>query len=186
MGMYATSANELTVDFGAGRTVTFRMHADVGVDLVRWLRNQVNRIQIANKRADKIEKAATDLSVDASDEQFEKLTSEAELARNRADEVAMCVEYIKRASNGWTDFYEDKAAEDRGELLPFTEENIPRLGLMNLTKVINEFNRHYGLTAGEETPGEAKGGGLPAPSPQMDKEAGAFQIGTSNSAPTAL
>lgn len=184
MGMYATSANELTVDFGAGRSVTFRMHADVGVDLVRWLRNQVNRIQIANKRADKIEKAATDLSVDASDEQFEKLATDAEAARNRGDEVQMCVEYIKRASNGWVDFYEDKEAEARNELLAFNEQNIPRLGLMNLTTVINAFNKHYGLT-GENVPGEGKSEGLPAPSQPTDRAAGLSLPGTSTSAPTA-
>jgi hypothetical protein len=181
--MYATSANQLPVDFGGGRTVTFKMHADVGVDLVRWLRNQVNRIQVANKRADKIEKAAENLAVDATDEQFEKLTTEAEAARNRADEVAMCVEYIRRGSNGWTDFYEDKDAEARGEVLPFDEKNIPRLGLMNLTTVINAFNKHYGLT-GDQTPGEAKGESLPALSPSK-AEVESLPNGIASSAPIA-
>lgn len=183
MAMYATPAHQLTVEFANKCSVTFKMHADVGMDLIRWLRNQVNRIQVANKRADKIETAAMNLPEDAS-EKFAKLTLDAEKVRDSGDEVAMCVEYIKRACNGWVDFYEDKDAEAKGELLPFDEDNIPRLGLMNLTKVINAFNKHYGL-AGEEAPGEATGESLQEPSPPTEKAAGVIPIGTSSSAQIA-
>lgn len=181
MGMYATSANELKVEFGQNRSVTFKMHADIGIDLVRWLSDQLNRIKLVGKRADKLERTAIDLSEDDTG-RFTKLTDDAAELRKKGDEAQMCVEYIKKASNGWIDFYEDEAAEQRQELLPFTEANIARLGAANLIKVINTFNAHYGLVR-DEQPGEAKGEASSEPSPSEAKVLTITPNGISSSAP---
>lgn len=183
MGMYATSANQLKVEFGKDRFVTFKMHADLGIDLVRWLTNQVKQIEVVSKRAERMEKAAIELP-DDDNAGFEKLTSDAAALRDKSDQVQMCVEYIKKGSLGWTDFFEDPEAEARNEPLPFTEANIARLGVFNLTVVINAFNTHYGLI-GANQPGESISGGLPAPSLPADRAPGASQSGTENSVQTA-
>lgn len=182
MGMKAAAANQLKVDFSKDTFLTFKMHADLNMDLLRWLQSQIKRLEVMGKRADKIDDKAVELEID--DTRFVELTNQAEALRSKGgDALDVMVEYVKRACNGWTDYYEDDAAEARNEPLPFEAQNIIRIGVVKLNKVINAFNEHYGLT--EADSGEAKSESLPALSQQEDRAVGASQIGTSTSAPTA-
>lgn len=181
MGMYATSANELKVYFNKDNFLTFRMHTDLNMDLIRWLRGEVRRFNVLGKRADKIEKSAVDVE---DDKQFLALTQQADAIRSQGgDELDMMVVFVERACLGWTDYYEDQAAEERHEPLSFEKSNIARIGAVKLDKVITAFNEYYGLT--EQVSGEAKSESLPALSQQEDRAVGSTLIGTLTSAPTA-
>lgn len=165
MGMKAAAANQLEVYFNKDTFLTFKMHADLNMDLLRWLQSQIKRLEMMGKRADKIESKAIELDLDIADnDKFTEMTQQADALRNKGgDALDVMVEYVKRACNGWTDYYEDDAAEARKEPLPFEAHNIIRIGVVKLNKVINAFNEHYGLT--EADSGEAKGESLPALSP---------------------
>lgn len=166
MPMFATAANTLEVYFSKDVFLTFKMHADLDMKTLRWLRDQIKRLQVMGKRADKIEEKAV---ATADDAEFVVLTDEAEAIRTRGgDELDLMVKYIMRACNGWTDYYADKEAQDRGEVLAFDEANIARIGVVKLNKVINAFNAHYGLTE-DDNQGKANGASLPAPSPSSQQ-----------------
>jgi hypothetical protein len=183
MGMKAAAANQLEVYFNKDTFLTFKMHADLHMDLLRWLQAQAKRLEVMGKRADKMESSAIELGIEEND-RFVEMTGQADALRTKGgDALDVMVEYIERACNGWTDYYEDDAAEARNEPLPFDAKNITRIGVIKLNKVIEAFNQHYGLT--EQSPGEAKSESLPALSPQEDRVAGTIPIGTSTSAPTA-
>lgn len=182
MGMKAAAANQLEVYFNKDTFLTFKMHADLHMDLLRWLQAQAKRLEVMGKRADKMESTAIELSLEEGNK-FVEMTEQADALRNKGgDALDVMVAYIKRACNGWTDYYEDDAAEARNEPLPFDEKNIIRIGVIKLNKVIEAFNQHYGLT--EQVSGEAKSESLPALSPQEDRVAGNIPNGISNSAPT--
>lgn len=163
MPMFATAANLLEVVFDSKNSITFKMHADLSMDTLRWLRDQIKRLEVMGKRADKIEAKAVDEDDDA---QFEQLTNQAEGLRSKGgDELDVMCRYVKRASNGWTDYYADADAQANNDPLPFEESNIARIGVIKLNKVINAFNLHYGLAEEDGAGGKAKGESLPEPSP---------------------
>lgn len=165
MPMFATAANDLEVQFDAKNSITFKMHADLNMDTLRWLRQQVKRLEVLGKRADKIEAKAVDLD---DTKQFEAMTDEAEALRSKGgDELDVMVTYIKRACLGWTDYYQDAQAQADGNVLEFSDANIQRIGIVKLSRIVNEFNRHYGLTEDTDQ-GKAKGESLPAASPSMN------------------
>lgn len=181
MGMKAAAANQLEVYFNKDTFLTFKMHADLNMDLLRWLQAQIKRLEMMGKRADKIESKAIELDFEDNDK-FSELTGQADALRTKGgDALDVMVEYVKRACNGWTDYYEDDAAEARKESLPFEAQNIIRIGVVKLNKVIEKFNEHYGLT--EADSGEAKGSNLPEPSPSVTVAASS-QKSTFNSALT--
>lgn len=178
MGMLAAAANTLEVYFSKDVFLTFKMHADLNMDTLRWLRDQIKRLQVLGKRADKIEEKAVATDDSA---QFMELTEEAEGLRTKGgDELDVMVKYIMRACNGWTDYYADKEAQERGEVLPFDETNIAKIGVVKLNKVINAFNQHYGLTE-DDNQGKANAANLPEPSrsSQQEQAAANSQTGTS-------
>lgn len=180
MGMYVAAANELKVNFTKDVFLTFKMHADLNMDTLRWLRDQIKRLEMMGKRANKIESKAVEQDDDT---QFEQLASQAEGIRSKGgDELDVMCKYVKRACNGWTDYYLDADAEARGEVLPFEESNIARIGVVKLNKVISAFNEHYGLTEPERSEEEKKS--LPEQSQQADKAVGATHPGISTSVPT--
>lgn len=165
MPMYAAAANTLEVYFSKEIFLTFKMHADLDMKTLRWLRDQIKRLQVMGKRADKIEEKAVATTDDA---EFVVLTDEAETIRTRGgDELDVMVAYIEKACNGWTDYFADADAQSRGEVLAFTTENISKIGVVKLNKVINAFNQHYGLTE-EADQGKAKGGNSPELSPSSE------------------
>lgn len=181
MPMYATAPNQLMVYFNKTTFLTFKMHADLNMDTLRWLRDQIKRLQVMGARADKIESKAVEQD---DDNQFEQLTNKAGALRSKGgDELDVMCQYIKRACNGWTDYYQDPEAEARGECLPFEESNIARIGVVKLNRIITAFNEHYGLT--EPDSGEAKSESSPALSPQEVRAVGSIPNGISTSAPTA-
>ena len=167
MPMYATAANTLEVVFDKNNSITFKMHADLSMDTLRWLRDQIKRLQVMGARADKIEAKAVEQD---DDNQFEQLANQAEGLRSKGgDELDVMCKYVKRASNGWTDYYQDAEAEAKGEALPFEETNIARIGVIKLNKVINAFNLHYGLAEEDGAGGKQKGEGSPEPSPSSQQ-----------------
>lgn len=180
MGMYATATNQLKVEFNKDTFLTFRMHANLSMDLLRWLRQQIKRLELMGKRADKIEKKAVDVEDDS---QFLELTGQADAMRSKGgDELDVMVSFVKKACVGWTDYYEDEAAEARKELLPFDETNIARIGLVKLNRVMNAFNEHYGLADADT--GEAKSESLPALSQQTDRAVGDSPTGITTTVQT--
>ena len=180
MGMKAAAANTLEVYFSKDVFLTFKMHADLKMDTLRWLRDHIKRLQVMAARADKIEAKAVEQDDDT---EFEQLSDRAKGLRSKGgDELDVMVEYVMRASNGWTDFYADADAEARGEVLPFEETNIARIGVIKLNKVITEFNKHYGLA--EPDSGEAKGSSSPEPSQPVGKEVGSIPNSTSTTVQT--
>lgn len=169
MPMYAVKANELKVYFDEDTFLTFRMHADLSMDLLRWLQAQIKRLEIMGKRADKMDSKAIELDLDETD-RFVQMTQEADGLRNKGgDMIDVMIEYVKRACVGWLDYYEDAEAEASGNVLEFSEGNIARIGVAKLNRIITAFNVHYGLM--ETDQGKVNGESLPEPSPSSKQVA---------------
>lgn len=192
MALYAVKANELKVYFDKDVFLTFKMHADLSMDLLRWLQAQIKRLEVMGKRADKMEAKAVDLDINET-ARFVQLTQEADGLRSKGgDAIDVMVEYVKRACVAWTDYFEDAEAEQRGEVLAFTDANIARIGIAKLNRIITAFNVHYGLV--DDDAGKASGERSGVLSPSSNQAVAAQEVSpksllkstpnTSNSVPT--
>lgn len=172
----------LTIEFGQfGDSITFQMREDGGsIQQLRLLTQKQKRATLAADRLERLSEQAKDAK---SNSEYQQINDQIKLLGNEPDAISVLVDMILAGAKGWTDFYADKTAEAKGEVLDFTKENIERLPVKALNKIGLAFVAHYGLT-GDEVSGEAKGS-LPEQSQPMKLEAGSSPIGTENSAATA-
>ena len=171
--------NTLCVDFGQGRSITFRMREEAGnIQALRLLIQKEKRAKLAVARIEQL----TEQAKNAKDNtQYQKLIQEIEQLASEPDDVSVVIDMILAGSQGWTDYYATKEAEAAGQVQEFNKANIEKLPINALGKISKAFTAHYGI--GEEVPGEAKGN-LQEQS-QLTGDSASSPIGTSTSVTTA-
>src|SRR5262249_271285 len=143
------SETQLTVDFGKGSTITFKMKpGSMTFQMARRLSQQYKRAEWVGKRITAFEDR---IATAKNEHEFDGLMKDLENLMNRDDGLNVMSSYILECAEGWTDYYRtpDDQAADR--LLPFTKEVIERVHPTRLLLILQAFNAHFGL---EET--EAK------------------------------
>lgn len=139
----------MTVDFGGGRSITFKMRGtDLDVESVRRLSAQSQQGQIISSRFEVLE--ARLKSPELKSNEFESTLDEIDKLRKRGDGVTMMVDYIHSAVSGWVDYYTDRKAEERGEVVPYSKENIAKMGIAALGKVVTALNEFFAFSEAKD------------------------------------
>lgn len=184
MPFYQNNDEQLFIDTGKGRSVTLILRGEtMDISALRLLWHNQGQVVRDQNRIGQFEKQLEDL--DLTDEQYESITKRIEALQAKPDGLTLLVDLVHRTAKGWTDYFSDPEAEKRGEVLPFTKENIERMGPGALTVISKKLAAHFGLnsTGEEDEPGEAKGR-LPEHLQLTNKAVGDSPTGTANSVST--
>lgn len=134
----------LTVDFGGGRSLTFITRARNEVDVLtrRDMGLNAKRAVLINRRIERLSARAARGGLE--NDALQQTQREIEQLRAR-DSVEPLVDYVVYTTTGWTDYFIDGEAEQRGELAPFSKEDIKRMGASALSVVATRLNEQFGI-----------------------------------------
>ena len=158
----------LTVDFGGGRSLTLKMRGtDLDVQTTRRLGAQAKKSEIVAKRSARLEERS---SQDMKAEEFQGVLDEVEKLQGRSDQVTMMVDYVYAAVAGWVDYYASREAEQANQVVPYTKENIEKMGIGALGKIVMALNGFFGFEAEAIDMDPKDSTSLLPPSPSADRE----------------
>lgn len=134
----------LTVDFGGGRSLTLKMRGtDLDIGTVRRLGAAAKQSEMITERLKRLQERGK--GGDLKGTEFDSVMDEVAKLNARGDQITMMVDFVFAAASGWLDNYFDRKAEERGEVLPFTRENIEKMGIGGLSKVVERLNGFFGF-----------------------------------------
>ncbi len=162
MPFYLEDSETLTVDCGKGRSITLVLRAGtLDVSAVRLLWHSEQQVRRDQNRIQQFE---NDLKTPGlSDAEYDSITTRIKSLEDKPDNLNVLVDQIFKCVKGWTDCFANPDAEKRGEVEPFTKENIEHVGPGGLMKITRAIASHLGLNEFSEEnaePGEAKGTSL--------------------------
>lgn len=138
----------LHVDFGNGRSLTLKLRAaDMDIETIRRLAHQHKQSELINSRIENLENKVKLDNLSA--EEFDKVMDELRKLGERPDQLQIMVDYVWGACCGWTDYFANPQAEAKGEVVPYTKENISKMGIGALAKVVTSLQERFNL--GDDT-----------------------------------
>jgi hypothetical protein len=155
----------LTVDFGGGRSLTLKMRGtDLDIETTRRLGTQAKKSELVEKRARRLESRAEE---DMKAEEFTGVLDEVEKLQNGSTQVSMMVDYVYASVAGWVDYFATREAEAKGEVVPYTKENIGKMGVGALGKIVVALNGFFKFEVEQDPKAQTS---LPPPSPSAETE----------------
>jgi hypothetical protein len=144
----------LTVEFPDGNSLTLILRPDgVTVESSRIMARKQKYAEYAatqiQKREEKLAKAD-----ELSAEEFDKLTAELKQWQERPDNADFMIDFVFQAASGWKDYYPNREAEQKQELLPYTRENVAKIYITRLGKIVEALNKRFGWSEEEEKKAE--------------------------------
>lgn len=150
MPIYQDDNSKICVtDFGNGRMLEIRLKDSFGS--VESARHFIALSKKANAAERSIAKLEAKQNEGVPLEEFNKLQAQIEEWRVVPDNLTILVDFIYAAGTGW-DNYPNREAEQRGEELPFTKENIGNIHIKRLNKIAGNLLAMMGLTEEDEDP----------------------------------
>lgn len=181
MPLYQDEQKIATADFGQGRSLKITLKASAfSVEIAKRFHALQLQIESIQKQIGYLRERQNAEGITI--EEFDRLAAQIQDWDNKPDQYDNIVRFIYAVADSW-DNYQNKAAEERGEPLPITIEQIKLIDPTRLGPVFDAIGRALGIVADDEKKiPKTSSENLPEPSTQVERANTDSQTGTSNSA----
>jgi hypothetical protein len=143
----------LPITFSDGDKLTLKLRPNgVTIETSRRLARQNKYTQYIAQQIEKREEKI--VSGDLSITELRTLMEEIKELEECPENTGFLVDYVMQAACGWTDYWLNTAAKERGEVLPFTRENVSTIDPTRLLEIVQRLNKHFGWSEDEEKKAE--------------------------------